>query len=313
MNYRNHFSPRQFPTTWASAWGEDRYGLWMTLAYQGASLTFRWIIPGTFMMGSPDGSKKDESAEKGRASWEDRREVTLEEGFWLADIPVTQAFWQAVNGDNPSYFKDDDSLPVEKVSWDDVQAFIQKLNQLHPDLTVRLPWEAEWEYACRAGTKTAFHFGDEIDASKANYRGVWEVKDIKSYENDKEWGKDAFKKTTPVKSYLPNSWGLYDMHGNVWEWCQDEWQEHLGTEPVILSPSLRSLSEAEGGRGVGVREPPEGEQGLRVVRGGSWLNVGRYCRSAARFGNSPGYRNFDLGFRLVLGHPSSSAAEPPNR
>ena len=242
MDYRNHLSPRQFPATWASAWGEDRHGLWMKLTYQGASLTFRWIIPGTFMMGSPDGSKKDEPAEKGRESWEDRHEVTLEEGFWLADTPTTQAFWQAVNGDNPSYFKDDDSQPVEKVSWDDVQAFIQKLNQLHPDLTVRLPWEAEWEYACRAGTTTAFHFGAEIDFNKANYRGVWNVKDRESYKSwDKEWGKDALKKTTPVKSYLPNSWGLYDMHGNVWEWCQDEWQEHLGTESVTFSPSLRSL------------------------------------------------------------------------
>ena len=298
MDYRNHLSPPQFPTTWASAWGEDRHGLWMTLTYQGASLTFRWIIPGTFMMGSPDGSKKDEPAEKGRASWEDRHEVTLEEGFWLADTSTTQAFWQAVNGDNPSYFKDDDSLPVEKVSWDDVQAFIQKLNQLHPDLTVRLPWEAEWEYACRAETTTAFHFGDEIDLTKANYNGHWD-----------KWGEfteEAKKQTTPVKNYLPNQWGLYDMHGNVWEWCQDEWQEHLGTESVTLSPS-------PSGRGVGVREPPEGEQGQRVVRGGSWLFAGRLCRSACRLGFTPDYRLNFVGFRLVLGHLSSSAAEPPNR
>ncbi len=298
MDYRNHLSPPQFPATWASAWGEDRHGLWMNLTYQGATLTFRWIIPGTFMMGSPKEYKQ-------RYDWEDYHEVTLERGFWLADTPITQAFWQAVNGDNPSNFKGDD-LPVEKVNWDDVQVFIQKLNQFHPDLSVRLPWEAEWEYACRAGTTTAFHFGDEIDASKANYRGVWEVKDIKSYENGKEWGKDAQKKTTPVKSYPPNQWGLYDMHGNVWEWCEDEWQEHLGTEPVTLSPSPSV-------RGVGVRESPEGEQGRRVVRGGSWFNGGGVCRSAFRNRFTPGNRYGNLGCRLALGHPSSGAAEPPNR
>lgn len=313
MDYRNHLSPPQFPATWASAWGEDRHGLWMTLTYQDASLTFRWIIPGTFMMGSSDGSKKDEPAEKGRTNGEDRREVTLEEGFWLADTPTTQAFWQAVNGDNPSHFKGDDSLPVESVSWDDVQAFIQELNQLHPDLTVRLPWEAEWEYACRAGTTTAFHFGDEIDASKANYRGVWGVKDIKSYENNKEWGYDAPKKTTSVKSYPPNQWGLYDMHGNVWEWCQDEWQENLGSESVTLSPYPRFLSEAEGGRGIGLKESPKGEQGRLVVRGGSWFNAGGYCRSAYRDRLTPDDRRTSFGFRLALGYPNPSAAKQPNR
>lgn len=218
MNYRNHLSPPQFPATWASSWGEDRFGLWMTLNYKDAELTFRWIAPGSFMMGSPEG-------EKGRFGQEDRHEVTLKQGFWIADTPVTQSFWKAVTGESPSHFKGDD-LPVEEVSWDDTQSFIETINNLHPDLSVALPYEAEWEYACRAGTETAFNFGDEISSTKLNYRGVW--------DSFSEWGEDAPKKTTAIKSYSPNEWGLYDMHGNVLEWCQDEWQEYLGTSATVI-------------------------------------------------------------------------------
>ena len=296
MHYRNHLSPPQFPTRWASSWGEDRYGPWMNLTYQDATLTFRWVMPGMFMMGS-------EENEEGRISWEDHHEVTIEQGFWLSDVPVTQAFWQAINGDNPSKFKGDE-LPVETVSWDETQQFIEKLNQLHPDLTTRLLWEAEWEYACRAGTTTAFSFGDEIDSGKANYRGVWTVKDIESYKNDKEWGSDALKKTSLIKSYPANPWGLYDMHGNVWEWCQDEWQENLGTKPTTFSASSVVLDE-EAGKASKVEqnsEESDEEQGQRVMRGGSWDLEGWDCRSACRFGYAPDGRNGHVGFRLALGH-----------
>ena len=295
MINRNHLSPPQFPTNWASSWGEDRYGLWMSLTYQDVTLMFRWVMPGTFMMGS-------EENENGRGPWEDHHEVTIEQGFWLSDTPVTQAFWQVISGDNPSNFKGGE-LPVETVSWDEAQQFIEKLNQLHPDLTTRLPWEAEWEYACRAETTTAFSFGDEIDASKANYRGVWTVKDVESYKNDKEWGSDAPKKTSLIKNYPANPWGLYDMHGNVWEWCQDEWQENLGTKPVVFSASSMANEKAEEvSKAEQDSEQPDEEQGQRVVRGGSWNYSGRNCRSANRNRLTADVRGSDVGFRLALGH-----------
>lgn len=279
MNYRNHLSPPQFPATWASSWGEDRFGLWMALDYKGVELTFRWIPPGSFMMGSQED-------EKGWYDDEDQHEVTLKQGLWLADTPVTKAFWIAVTGGDPSRFGGD-NLPVEQVSWDDVQSFIYAVNNLHPDLSVTLPYEAEWEYSCRAGIQSTFIFGNEIDSTKANYRGVWEAK------NFKDWGKDAFKKTTATKSYPPNHWGLYDMHGNVSEWCQDEWQEHLGKSPVVIDTAQE---QEYNGAGQGQSE----EQEQRVVRGGSWFNDGWSCRSAYRNGYKPTYRKGFIGFRLVF-------------
>ena len=296
MHYRNHLSPPLFPTTWATTWGEDHFGLWMSLEYKGAGLTFRWILPGTFMMGSQGG-------EKGRYGDEDLHEVTLEQGFWLSDTPVTQAFWLAVTGENPSKFKGDE-LPIETVSWDESQSFINSLNRLHPDLTTRLPWEAEWEYACRAGTATPFSFEGGIDSTKANYRGVWEVKDIKSYENNKEWGNEALRQTSAMKSYPANLWGLYDMHGNVWEWCQDQWQENLGTESTVFNVlseeknkhSSKNLDDLQSA------EESDEKKGQRVVRGGSWHYRGGYCRSACRNRYTPDDRNDFVGFRLALGH-----------
>jgi len=274
MTQRNHLSPPIFPYPWASAWGEDRYGLWMTMTYQAIDHTFRWIEPGIFMMGSPQN-------EKGRYDDEDLHQVTLTQGFWMAETTVTQALWVAVMGENPSDFKDkkdekhSHNYPVENVSWDHVQGFLKKINQLHPDLHLRLPWEAEWEYACRAGTQTPFNFKGELSLDKVNYRGTWD-----DYEN---WGEGAKQKTAEVKSHPCNHWGLYEMHGNVWEWCKDDWQAHLGTEPV-QDPRVG---------GVGDR---------RVVRGGSWVNDGRDVRSAYRYRYAPDLRDYNLGFRLLLGH-----------
>lgn len=228
-------------------------------------------------MGSPEGEKE-------RHSYEDQHEVTLKQGFWLADTPVTQSFWEAVTCDNPSNFKGDD-LPVEKVSWNDTQSFIETVNKLHPDLSVALPYEAEWEYACRGGTNTAFNFGDEIDSTQANYRGTWEF-------DPEKWGEDAPKKTTAIKSYPPNDGGLYDMHGNVLEWCQDEWQEHLGKSPIVID-----TAQAPEASETGQRQSEETRQ--HVVRGGSWNIGGGDCRSAYRDRLTPeGYSN-ELGFRLV--------------
>lgn len=218
MTYRNHLSPPVFPYPWASDWGEDRYGLWQAFTYKDVRHAFRWIQPGEFDMGSPE-------TEAGRWDREDLHHVTIRQGFWLAETTVTQALWQTVMDDNPSNFKDK-NRPVERVSWDDAQTFIAKLNQIHPDLTVRLPWETEWEYACRAGTQTPFHFGEKEDLTleKVNYSGEWDNFNLEGETKD-------------VKNYPCNAWGLYEMHGNVWEWCEDEWQDHLGKNDVLFSPS----------------------------------------------------------------------------
>ena len=157
----------------------------------------RWIEPGTFQMGSPD-------SEDGRYSDEGpQHEVRLTKGFWLGDTPVTQALWTAAMGNNPSHFKDP-KRPVESVSWDDVQQFLNKMNARVPGIGLGLPTEAQWEYACRAGTEGA------------NYaRGGQKLADIAWF------GENSGGQTHPVATKPCNDWGLYDMLGNVWEWCAD--------------------------------------------------------------------------------------------
>ena len=180
------------------------------------------------MMGSDD-------TEAERYDAEDPHSVILNQGFWLAETTVTQSLWQAVMDENPSHFQQGESsnFPVENVSWDDVQGFIDKLNLRYSGLSLRLPWEAQWEYACRAGTTTHFSFGDNITPEQVNYDGT------RPYAA----GKKAVyrEKTVAVKSFAANAWGLYEMHGNVWEWCADTWQKHLGTEQVT-DPWLRGMN-----------------------------------------------------------------------
>ncbi|MEZ5535312.1 MAG: formylglycine-generating enzyme family protein [Thiolinea sp.] len=252
---------------------DSEKGLYADLTIKNITQRFRWIEPGTFMMGSPED-------EEGRWEDEDLHQVTLTKGFWLADTTVTQELWMAVMGENPSHFKNSPKKPVEQVSWDDCQQFIAKLNQQIPGLQAQLPTEAQWEYACRAGTPTPFLFGGKNDLTleKVNYSGKW---DDSGYEDK------ALQQTAAVKIYPANTWGLYEMHGNVWEWCRDVWQDNLGSEPVI-----DPVHEAEGGT-AGVR---------RVMRGGSWLGDGRRCRSAIRLRDGPDYRYNLIGFRLSLGH-----------
>ena len=273
MKHRNSLSPSQFPDSWASEWGEDRYGLWQAFTYQGIRHAFRWIPPGNFMMGTP----KDE---QGRYPDEELHEVTLSRGFWLAETTVTQTLWLAVMSANPSHFKGG-NLPVEEVSWDDAQVFIERLNRLHPGLNIRLPWEAQWEYACRAGSQTPFNFDGAITLDKVNYRGTWDFK-------ANEWAEGAKKETVEVKSYPCNDWSLYEMHGNVWEWCQDSWQSNLGNK-AVCDPWRQPLDAGA----------------ARVVRGGSWRGNGGNVRSAFRYRYTPDVRNFNLGFRLALGHSGS--------
>jgi len=151
--------------------------------------------------------------EKGRFDDEQQIEVELDEPFYMMDTPVTQAMWEAVMGENPSYFNEGNGAedrPVECVSWNDVQEFIKKLNEIYEDdgIEFRLPTEAEWEYACRAGSTTAYHFGD--DPSELS-KYAW-------------YGENSGGRTHRVAQKKPNAWGLYDMHGNVWEGCQDEYK-----------------------------------------------------------------------------------------
>lgn len=217
-------------------------------------LRFVRIPAGTFMMGSP--KNEDE-----RFSWETQHKVTLTRPFEMMVTPVTQALWQFVMGNNPSYFKGPD-LPVEKVSWDDAQEFIQKLNQMLGTDSLRLPTEAEWEYACRAGT-TGARYG--------------KLGEVAWYEDNSDG------ETHRVGTKAPNAWGLYDMLGNVWEWCQD-WHGSYPSGPVTdpTGPSTGSS---------------------RVNRGGSWNHDAGYVRAAFRGGNSPGNRSGGVGFRLARSVP----------
>ena len=220
---------------------------------------------GSFRMGSP-------ASEKSRSKNESQVQVRISQGFWMGQTEVTQRQWEEVMGNNPSSFKGD-GLPVERVSWNDAQAFIEKLNklvELPKGWKYALPSEAQWEYACRAGTQSVFGFGDSLSSREANFDGN------SPYGSAKKG--PYLGQTCVVGSYKPNGWGLYDMHGNVYEWCADWYGEMLagGSDPV--------------GASIGAN---------RVFRGGSWFDRGFYCRSASRAGNGPGLRNSNVGFRLA--------------
>ena len=258
--------PEAFPLSWATGWGEDEFGLWMAFSYKGQRQQFRWCEPGTFLMGSPEDEPE-------RLTSETQHEVTLSKGFWVADTVVTQGLWEAVMNDNPSNFKGE-SLPVETVSWDDTQMFIGALNRMKPELKLCLLTETQWEYACRAGSTTPFCWGEQINSELVNFNG------IEPYNKGR---KSKFRESTvDVKSFHQNNWGLWQMHGNVWEWCLNRYETF----------SIVSITNPEG--------PKSGS--YRVLRGGAWTSIGRYCRSAYRNRNSPDYLRNDVGFRLALSH-----------
>jgi formylglycine-generating enzyme required for sulfatase activity len=232
-------------------------------------MEFVWIPPGTFWMGSPEDEPERDDDEK-------RHQVTLTRGYWLQTTPVTQRQYEAVTGENPSNFKKaGPDAPVERVSWEDAQAFVAKLNELEGRPIYRLPTEAEWEYACRAETETAYSWGNEPDCGRANYGAGPLFDECK----DRNPGR-----TTPVGEYPPNPRGLYDMHGNVFEWCSD-WFEAEYSDGPLIDP-------------VG---PDSGE--YRVIRGGSWGGIARNCRAAFRGNRLPGGRNDVVGFRLLREAP----------
>jgi formylglycine-generating enzyme required for sulfatase activity len=242
------------------------------------------LIPaGTFLMGSPDGELE-------RLDREDpQHEVTVPQ-FFMAKYPVTQAQWRVVaqmpqvNRElalNPSKFEGD-LKPVEQVSWYDAVEFCDRLT-IYSDRQYRLPTEAEWEYACRAGTTTPFHFGETLSTDYANYDGT--NKDYGAY--DPASLGEARNTTTPVTQFEgANAFGLSDMHGNVWEWCQDHWHENYKGVPIDGSAWLS-----------------ENENAIRILRGGSWGYYPRNCRSACRFFINPVDRRSNLGFRVSCASP----------
>jgi len=226
-------------------------------------IRFAWIPAGTFLMGSPEG-------EEGRGEDEWLHRVTLTHGFYLSVHPITQGQWRAVLDANPSRFPGDD-LPVDNVSREDCRVFCDHLN-LMEDLPYSLPYEAEWEYACRAGSTGPFSFGSTISTEQANYAG---------YQTYGRGGEGEFRRqTTPVGSFPPNAFGLYDMHGNVWEWCADLFGPY--PHSAVSDPRGAILSTS------------------RVARGGSWLDGPRFCRSACRGRRTAGYRLDSHGCRLCL-------------
>ena len=264
--------------SWAAGMGQDNDGLCADLEFKGITQRFRWINPGMFMMGS-----SNDEAE--RFDNELQHQVTLTRGYWLADTTCTIALWEAVMDKNTSTFKENPDNPVENVSWDDVQAFIQRLNQSLPGLSSRLPSEAEWEYACRGGTSTPFSFGENITTEQVNYNGGY------PYAGGV---KGEYRgKTLPVKSLPTNSWGLYGIHGNVWEWCADWYGDY------------------ESGMAVDPAGPRDGSD--RVLRGGSWFSHAGYTRSASRGRNIPAVRYDYYGFRLALGRTGKSPEEQEGR
>lgn len=275
-----------FPPSWASAWGDDVYGLWADLTVNGVTQRMRWIEPSGpegFWMGS---TKQERDAIKHQhvREWANRLEhepmsVQLQHGFWLADTLCTQALWQAVTGKNPSHFskgRDAPERPVESVRWNDVdEQFVKRFAQTPAWGTgdrLCLPSEEQWEYAARAGTRSAYWWSDAWDETRGNA----------DVTGERRW--DDKEGTTPVHRYAPNPWGLFDVHGNVWEWCSSPWR------PRWDAPEARSDEDA------------------RVVRGGSWISHPGGARAACRSGWLREYADRARGFRFALRSPAGPQA-----
>jgi formylglycine-generating enzyme required for sulfatase activity len=265
------------------------------------ALTLLWIPPGRFWMGSP-------ATEVDRSETEGPQHLVQLQGFFMGQTPITQAqwrqvaLWQPLEGErwgrelkpNPSWFQSGEAegqvqllagesstanRPVEQVSWHDAMEFCNRLSQ-RTGRTYRLPSEAQWEYACRAGTSTPFHFGETITTAIANYNGT------STYANGPK-GEDR-KQTTPVGMFPANAWGLQDMHGNVWEWCLDHWHRSYEGAPVDGSAWLKE---------PGVNDQDDAK--TRLLRGGSWINNPGLCRSSCRDRPLPDFANYYAGFRVV--------------
>ena len=234
-------------------------------------MEFILVKPGSFIMGSPDNEPHRDRNEK-------QKEIKILTPFYLQSTEVTIKQWRAVIG--KKFFgrkKGMDTMPVTRVSFHDCQNFIKKLNKM--DIGVyRLPTELEWEYACRAGTTTAYSWGNSIDCSKAMY-GNNKLKQSECIQHFKSRGIKP-NQAAPVKSFNPNPWGFFDMHGNVWEWCSDPYEKY-NFRPVERGVSFVKTK-------------------MRIKRGGSWFKHGWSCRSANRAYAHPGGKFKTVGFRLIL-------------
>lgn len=229
-------------------------------------MRFVRIPAGTFTIGSPQ-------SEPGHQESERLHQVTISRPFTIAACEVTQRQWIAVMGNNPSHFRGPD-LPVESVNWYEAHEFLRRLNA-RGEGRFRLPTEAEWEVACRAGTRTAYAFGNVLSAADANYDARYPL----------PGDKPGPYRGAPiaVASFRPNAWGLFDMHGNVWEWCEDDFC------PYPAGPATDPLGRCN--------------SGLKVIRGGSWYFNADSARSALRYTHRPQDRGFSLGFRVVRDAP----------
>ncbi len=235
----------------------------------GVSLEMVKIPGGSFLMGSPENELKQCDDEK------PQHKVTIQP-FFMGKFPVTQAQYQAIMGKNPSHFQGR-KKPVEYVTWDNAVEFCAKISQ-RTGKTYRLPSEAEWEYACRAGTTTPFYFGETITNELANYNG--------NYTYGYAPKGQSLEQTTDVDNFPANAFGLYDMHGNVWEWCQDSWHKNYNGMPNNGSAWF-----------------DKNDNRYRMLRGGSWFSLPWDCRCAFRFGNERKYRYSFIGFRVVVASP----------
>jgi formylglycine-generating enzyme len=278
-----------FPPEWAEIFGEDDAGVFAEFTLKEVRFVWRWIPPGRFRMGC------DPEDAHGYPDEKPQHLVTITRGFWLGETPITQTQWLALRSDNPSRFQGEDR-PVEQVTWPECVAFASDLTIAVPGLEAALPTEAQWEYACRAGKQSAFNDGSSCTKPEGNDSALDRL----------GWfDKNSGNVTHPVKQKLPNAWGLYDLHGNVWEWCRDRWEDDVYS-----------------GRADGVSDPvydssdPEAQ---RVVRGGSWSYRARDCRAAFRSGWHPGLRGRNQGFRLAAGlelqaaEPQGAERPPPER
>ncbi len=295
-------APKATPAeVWTSSFAGQEAGALRVLEHDGVAYRLRWSPPGSFTTGSPKPEREEavrplkESIAKAGAgnqekssvkyernilelreealAKETQRQVTLTQGFWILETEVTQQMWKSVMGYNPSEFVGAD-LPVEQVSWSVCQEFVARLNELGlapVGARFALPTEAQWEYACRAGTTTPFYWGDSLNGDKANCNGYYSYGTKKRGEFSQE--------TKPVQSYPANPWGLFDMHGNVAEWCED-WFGDL-TSGSVTDPCGCNRGER------------------RAIRGGSCKQEALFCRSAAREGGDETWMSC-VGFRFIL-------------
>ncbi len=267
------------PPSWASGWGEDEHAPWASITVEGATMWLRWIPPGRFLMGTPEwelGRRHDEGPQ---------HEVIIERGFWIFSTPCTQQLWEAVMGANPSRFRSP-TRPVESVSWHDCQQFVERLNGRLDRLTLSLPSEAQWEYACRTRNDHLAYSGSsiEVESSMEILDAVAWFAENSHVDFELPEGHILFHGrvghyprvncgTHPVGRKLPNSWGLFDMLGNVSEWCADAYLRYGGAEITALME--------------------------RVSRGGSWATKAAGVRPASRGSQVPENRDSTCGFRCA--------------